>query len=648
MKWKTNRWAACAAALILLAWPGASSLGDIAPGKSAPPFSAEDLQGVVRDLGAEKDRPMLVLYFFEPEDGPSREGLLSLNRLAVQYKDTDLRVWAITAAPEDRARRFAESTGLQFPVLADAAPVSALYGADAILPTACVVGPGLKILDHIQGGGRAAETILVRIAERELQRKETRLAQAISEEVIAGDPKNVKARAVKGHAALREGRVRDAEAVFRDMAQQEGEGVVLGNEGLAAVYAKKGDVENAVNAARVVEAKAPERGFVHVVKGNLLYAQNREDQARAEYEKAVRKNEAAPYLQGVRYNQLGRYHAEKGDFAAARELYDQALAIDPYYVEATSNKGMTYEKEGDWSRALETYRGALRVNANDPVAAVLARKAQERLELEKDKARSERVDRLVKELAERYRKGKSGFKAKEDEWTSRPMILTFVGVEAKGGLPERDGLGQVFVGSLADRLNASSRVRVVERVVLDRLLEELNLGSSELADPETALKLGRVLAARLVGTGSLLSLTGGTFLSMRLIDTETTAIPMIVNRPFDTGLNLDEELYRLNREILKTVMEKYPLRGYVVDVSGDRVMLNLGSNHGVVAGTAFDVIEDPKPLKFKGKELQREPQVVARIRVERVEPDVSICKVEKREKEFKAEAKVEERIDEPV
>jgi len=251
-------------------------------------------------------------------------------------------------------------------------------------------------------------------------------------------------------------------------------------------------------------------------------------------------------------------------------------------------------------------------------------------------------------LAARYRSQKEIQTPTEDTWTSPPMVLSFVDFQEKGGLAERDGFSTVLMAQLADHLNSSGRVRVVERVLIDRLLEELNLGSSDLANPETALKLGKVLAAKLIGTGSLYYLPQGTLLSLRLIDTETSAIPQVTTKQLGSQAALEKELFHLNREILKTVILKYPLRGYLVKVTGDQVVVNLGSKQGVVIGTKFDILEEAEPIKYKGKLLQTAPQAIAQVEVVRVEPDLCVARVRKQEKPLRADAKVQEKIEEAV
>jgi len=634
-------------ALVVLLSHGIS-LAQLSQGKKAPLFSLNDVKGQTYDLSAMKERPMIILYFFDVDSRPSQEGLLSLNHLAKQYKEADLIVWAITLSPEREAAAFASGAGLTFPVLFDEQGMSDLYEARIILPTVCIIGPGRTVLDHFQGGGKTTETMLVRVAERELQRKQTAVAKAISNEVIKKDPENVKAKTVKGYAALKEENLKEAEEVFKEVAQKGKEGEVLGKEGLAAVYAKQEKSERALQLVKEVEQKAPQRAYIQVIKGDVLSALDKKKEAEAAYKEAVSKKEAEPYQEAVRFNQAGRLYANAGQYEKARELYDQALTIDPYYIEGTTNKGLTYEKEGKWDKALESYRQGLALDKSDVFANVLAKKVQEVLDLQKDMERKKRMDQLVKDLAARYRSQQETKPKPEDTWTSPPMILSFVDFQEKGGLAERDGFSAVLMAQLADHLNASGRVRVVERVLIERLLEELNLGSSDLANPETALKLGKILAAKLLGTGSLYYLPQGTLVSLRLIDTETSAIPQVTTKQLGSQASLEKELFQLNREILRTVITKYPLRGYVARIEGDQVMINLGSQQGVVLGTKFDVLEEQEPVQYRGRLLRSAPKSIGQIEASRVEPDLSYARVLKEEKPLKEDTKIQERIEEAL
>jgi len=619
-------------------------------GQEAPVFSLKDINDIQYDLSLMKERPMVILYFFNTDLKSSQEGLITLNQLSREYKGEDLTIWAITLSPKKKISDFLKSTAIDFPLLLDSSNTSAIYKAGKILPSVCIIGPGLKVLDYFQGDGKTTEKMLVRVAERKLQQKQTAIAKAISEEVLKKNPGNVKALAVKGYAALKENNLEEAEKTFQDLALKKGEGEVLGKEGLAAVYASKEQPEQALQLIKEVEQLAPERAFVHVIKGDLLYSQNKKKEAEAEYKIAVKNEAVEPYQDAVRYNQLGRFYASTGQPEKALELYDRAMFFDPYYIEGITNSGLVYEKEGKWDKALESYRQALSIEQNDNFAVVLAKKAQEMLELNKDVERSKRVDTMVKELAERYKKQQKGafsiFNAGDkDTWTSRPVVLTFVDFQEKGGLSERDGFSAVLMAQLAERLNASGRVQVVERVLIERLLEELNLGSSELANQETALRLGNIMAAKLIGTGSIFYLIEETLITFRLIDTETSAIPKVTTRRIDYRTSMDKELAELNNEILETVILKYPLRGYLIKNTGEQFILNLGSKQGVTQGAKFDVVEEQQAVKFKGKTLPVAPVPIGQVEVVSVQPDLSFVKVISQGRPLKADDKVQEKIE---
>lgn len=614
-------------------------------GDAVPGFKLKDVRGRSYDLAVIKDQPMVILYFFDVESRSSQEGLLHLDGLAKKYEDADLMVWGIAVSTREKVARFVSRTQPVFPILLDPGSVSDRYQARQVLPTVCILGPGLKLLDYFQGGGKTTDVMLVRLAERKLQHKQPRMAQVISEQVVKKNPGNTKAKGVKGYAQLKQGNLEGAEKTFQGLSKEKGKGRVLGQEGLTSVYARKGETEKALKTADELEKKGAGRAYVNVVRGDLLYRQGKKKEAEAEYQKAVRNKNAEPYHQAVAYNQLGRIYDGRGDFRKSRKLYDQAVEIDPYYIEATSNKGITYEKEGRWDKALELYRQVQTIDENDTFAAVLAKKAQQMLLLEKDKARKERMDQFVRELAERYRTGQFTPDDNEDTWTSRSMVLSFVDFQENGGLAERAGFSTVLTTRLAEQLNASGRVQVVERVLIERLLEELQLGPAELADPATALRLGKVLDARIMGTGSLYNLPGGPLLSLKLIDSQTAAIPKVVNHQFGPGIFLEKELHRLNREILLTIMLHYPLRGYVVQVTGAQVLINLGSHQGVVQGARFEIIEEQAPIEFKGKVLKAAPRPIAQLEVYQVEDDFSYAMLSNQRRPIKTEDKIREKID---
>jgi tetratricopeptide (TPR) repeat protein len=614
-------------------------------GQHVPLFSLKDVKGKNYDLSSMKNQPMVIIYFFDVDSRPSQEGLLNMDQLSKQYKDADLMVWGVTRSSTNKVNKFIATIQPSFPVLIDSSGVSDLYHARLILPTICILGPDLKLLDYFQGGGRTTEVMLVKLAERKLQRKQTKIARAISEKVVKKNPKNVRAKTVQGYAELKEGKLDEAEKTFYNLSRKKGEAEVLGKEGLSTVYAKKGQTEKALKVAREVEEKAADRAQVHVVKGNLLYRQNKVKEAEDEYKKAIRKKGSEPYHSAVAYNQLGRIHAGRGNYKKSRELYDQAVAIDPYYIEATSNKGLTYEREGNWEKALEAYRKAQAVDPNDPFATVLADNAQKRLLIEKDLEKKRMLDDKVKELVARYNGGIREDVSGEDSWTSRAVILSFFDFMETGGLAERDGFVAVISAQLTRQLEASGRVQVVGRILVERLVKALGLDQKDLADKETTLRLARALGATLLVKGSVYYLPGGPLLKINMTDTDRSEKSNVITRQFSSEITVKKDMHWLNREILTNIILHYPMQAYVVEVSGHQVLVNLGAREGVVTGTIFNVIEESAPVVYKGKSFQPDPSVIAQVHVVKIEPEFSYGHIKNQRRPIKPDDKLRENID---
>lgn len=68
------------------------------------------------------------------------------------------------------------------------------------------------------------------------------------------------------------------------------------------------------------------------------------------------------------YNQGYIFLVEKQDFENAVDAFQQAIAIDPSYVEAVYNLGRTYEAMGQFDKAREQYKLTLKLKSNYPLA----------------------------------------------------------------------------------------------------------------------------------------------------------------------------------------------------------------------------------------------------------------------------------------
>ena len=91
-------------------------------------------------------------------------------------------------------------------------------------------------------------------------------------------------------------------------------------------------------------------------------------------------------------------------------------------------------------------------------------------------------------------------------------------------------------------------------------------------------------------------------------------------------------------------MEKFPLQAFVVEVTGNQVLLNLGSLQGVVEGTIFDVVEEKPPIIYKGKQFIPEPGIVAKVNVVRSDDDFSYGHIKDQRRPVKPDDKLRENL----
>jgi hypothetical protein len=175
---------------------------------------------------------------------------------------------------------------------------------------------------------------------------------------------------------------------------------------------------------------------------------------------------------------------------------------------------------------------------------------------------------------------------------------------------------------------------VVERRLLDKVLAEINLGSSALADPDTQVKLGQVLAARMIVSGVLSSQGTRLGASVRAIDTETTRLAMVRNEPAEAvpsqdsaGADPTRLAALIAQDLATTLHQQYPLKGRIVEIDGDRAILNLGRKHGVSVGQNFNVLSRGEPIELNGRILGYKESKTAQVTITEVQDLLSYARI---------------------
>jgi TolB-like protein len=108
-----------------------------------------------------------------------------------------------------------------------------------------------------------------------------------------------------------------------------------------------------------------------------------------------------------------------------------------------------------------------------------------------------------------------------------------------------DGVGKGLADMLITDMASNPNVRVVERERIQSLVMEQNLTKSGAIDPQTAIRLGKIIGAQYMITGGFMSDGKGTYvLTARAINVETGAItnPTRINSKGDDVLGLMSQL----------------------------------------------------------------------------------------------------------
>jgi TolB-like protein len=112
----------------------------------------------------------------------------------------------------------------------------------------------------------------------------------------------------------------------------------------------------------------------------------------------------------------------------------------------------------------------------------------------------------------------------------------------------RKGLAAMLISELAQ----NPEVRLVDRSETQRILDEQGMAVAERVDKETAAKIGKLVGARYMVTGSFIDLYGDFRVDARMINVETGEIMKVVRS--DPKFHDRRDMYRMVQSVAERVM----------------------------------------------------------------------------------------------
>jgi len=590
-------------------------------GQEVPAFTATDVRGnqVNLDDIVQAKPDLVILFFFTTRTG--EEIAVKLRRLDMIYGQDKgkLRIAAIGwQEDEDALEQFAEDLKIKYYVLKDNDDLQR-YGPLPGLPLTFIVSQQKILLKALTGSGEAEADLITDVAQTYLRMGKPEETRVLTAEAVEAGEDEKTARNVNGFALTSQGKLDEAQAEF---------GAIDSKEGLAKVALERGQYDEAV---AIADEAGDDNGYAQTVKGVAQMRAGKLDDAATTLEASAAKP-ATDWQKAEAQNGLGRVRHEQGDVDAALAGYEQAVAIDPLSVTALSNAGAAHRQNGELQKAAQVLEKAQGIRDDDLVVVMLEQIRRE-LKQAEDVKRGELIRAQIADLRERYEALKAAGRDKPiDEWTTPPIVVAFLPTASSQGVFfDRAGMDVALRREVEARLHQAQTVRVVEREVLDKLLQELNLGTSELVDQNTQLQLGKVLSARMLGFIDFGRIGPDAMLYLRLVDTETTSLAAQLTRNIDRFPSIPALVDDVVREISRNVVNNRRLQGLIADATDeDAVLINLGAQHGVQPGQRFNVIEKGAPIEAGGKVLGHREKTVALLEVTDVEDGYAVCKVTKK------------------
>jgi TolB-like protein len=130
-------------------------------------------------------------------------------------------------------------------------------------------------------------------------------------------------------------------------------------------------------------------------------------------------------------------------------------------------------------------------------------------QIEQDKSLDEALDDLTNQIVNSLSEQKK----------TRIAVLEFLDLQGN-----KTNLGRFIAEELITRLYMTQKFFVIERQLLNKVLEEHKLTSTGLIDESSAKELGKILGVDAIASGTITDLTNSVKLNSRLFSTETGAI----------------------------------------------------------------------------------------------------------------------------
>jgi len=349
-----------------------------------------------------------------------------------------------------------------------------------------------------------------------------------------------------------------------------------------------GEYEKSLEICQNLQDKFPDRSLSWIILGKINFYNGDLESSKIFFQRAFTAKQASNIDKSEAQIGLGRIASILDKTNEALKSYGLAVELAPQKSSGYLSQAMLMSRNNKPNEAAKLFQ-----NARGKFPVELGSDVIERYFIENAKAtlnymKQERVNQLVNELISKN--DSNDYALTPETWTSTPLTVWFIQPESIGYSFE-EGKDELMFSGINGRLIEDKRIRIVERAILDKLLDELKVGSSSLSKKGISLKIGRILAARVIISGKLIYSGPENQILLRMIDTESTQVIGSVNVTFNRSTTSKTAANLISKKILKILSESYPLRGEIISLSEKNVIINVGRNMGMKIGDRVKTVE---------------------------------------------------------
>lgn len=408
----------------------------------------------------------------------------------------------------------------------------------------------------------------------------------LCEKGLAKKPKDPSLQVVYGTSSLLKGQVESAEKAFQSVMDSKASENLLSSakSSLVLVYLAQGKT---TEASQLCGGSSEAQSLAcALLDAEILSADGKWQDAFKALEARATDPKTSVWEQRLIHQQLATLADASGQVEVSLNARKKLMNLGEGSSSDQMGLALSMEKAGQTQQALGMYQTLSNDKAVGKGASLLAARAERKLAWGQSPEDRERIGQLIKDLSARMESIKNGQAPAQTPAKARRGLILQPIEGTMGAFDDPSWLSVVDEGTRSS-LVRSGRVNLVEREQLSALLEEQNLSSSALADPEQGLMLGKVMSAHWLVTPKVSRMGKEIQISLKGVEVETTRIAFLENFRFSTKASSADVGEKMGDFLSLKLREAAPLSGKVIGVQDQSVQLELGQSQGVEKGDLY-------------------------------------------------------------